>query len=523
MEWVVGIVWNSHLVFIVTTSLDSKDNEAKEQMARASLKLIQNNLERQIINSAWWDEAIANIVDNNNMTWATNNIGHYMSEVHGMTSSFVIAIDGETTVGFIGGQITTKKAGDYIGDNIYSLIDSLFVPPTINSQTKHLKPPVTVTDFFMIENVTHMVTVCAFTPEDIPPGKLPDKARSVLVFTKAIDLQLLALISSITRIQGLQFVAEDSQAIAPFLEIKNRKNEIISRLSWQAPLDGRNLLKILLPAITIALLVIAWFTKMSLQNELSLRKEAADALDQANKELEQKVEARTKQLQNINSSLEREISLRLAIEKEILLVSDREQRKFGHDIHDGLCQQLTGILCHCSIAEKKLQAQKPLELKALREISNLLKDSLETAYNLSRGLSPLSLEPESLATSLQELAAKTEKLFGTSCSFECGQNALVTDPISALQLYKISQEAMNNAAKHAKASKIIVRLIREENEVKVSVEDNGIGFTEPTGKQKSMGLQIMKYRADIINGTFNIETSEGGGTTVSCSLPVDIS
>ncbi len=489
-------------------------------MVWASLQLIQNNLEKQSLTFAWWDDAIDHVFEKGDWEWTHNNLGGVVAEVHELTSSFVVDLHGKTLVGFIDGEITATCARQYIGKDLPRLIATLFDPRHRDDPAPFFDEPPTVSDFFLIGGVPHIVTVCPFTREAATFTELPQSPRPVLVLTRAVDDRLLALISSITHIRELELVPSATPVEGPFREIQNREGKIIAKLSWQAPVDGKNLLKILIPMMTFALIAVAWFTRKSLQKELILKKGAEEALRKANEGLEQSVRQRTRQLSNMNIALEKEIRLRKSIEKEILVISEREQRNVGQDIHDGLCQQLTGVLCHVGIAEKKLLKRKSIEPSSLHGISDLLKEALENAYNLSRGLCPLSLDPASLPSSLHQLTLKTEKLFGVECIFETSGNPVMDDSAAALQLYRIAQEALNNAAKHASASIIVLRLDRLESRIKVIVRDNGKGFDRDRVEQTSMGLKIMEYRASVLNGKFQMETTEDGGTLVSCSIPL---
>jgi len=521
IAFVIILITIASLVFLVTTSLDKKDNASKQQTLQASLKFLQNSLERQSLTFAWWDEAIEEAVEKQNMTWIQNNLGEFVAQIHDISSCFVVDVDGTTLAGFIEGEFTKTDAFEYVGKSLEKLIASVFDTNIKISPDAPLEAFITASDFFLIDAIPHIVTICAFTPETMPPELLRSNVRPVLVFSQAINPKTVALISAITQIKDLKllpstvFIKESSQ------EIKNRDGKIIAMLSWQAPSYGRNLLKILLPMVAFALIAVIWFTRMSFKKELSLRKEAEEELHKVNEGLEKRVLERTNQLMHTNASLLDEISLRKSVEKEILVISEREQRNVGQDIHDGLCQQLTGVLCHIGIAEKKMVRLKTIDPTALVEISDLIKETLESAYNMSKGLCPLSLDPASLASSLYQLTVKTQQLFGVQCAFETVGNPVLNDSVTALQLYRIAQEALNNAAKHSMASKILLHLKRDEHTIHVLVEDDGKGFNKDQISKQSMGLKIMEYRASIINGRLSIDTNEDGGTLVSCAISLN--
>ncbi len=527
MAFIISFFTIAALVFFVTVSLDRKDTAAKQQMVGAALKLMQANLERQILNFSWWDQAIENVIDKPDMAWIDDSLGGFISEIHGISACFVVNVDGSTLVAYLEGETTDADAIQVMGKHLSSLIASLF--PGRVPEAPDFFQPATESDFFMINGRPHLVTVSAFTPEEMVPEMLRRQVRPVLVLTRAMDRSLTGLLSDITQIRDLKLVTFPSSVEKPYYVLKNSNGRSIAKLAWPGSLDGRNLLKILLPMVILALTAVAWFTRLSLQKELALRKEAEAALRQANQGLEERVRERTDQLMETNATLMTEIRLRKSVEKEILVISEREQRNVGQDIHDGLCQQLTGILCHMGTLEMKMTRRKKLEPASLENISDLLKETLEHAYDLSRGLCPLSLDPSSLLSSLQQLTVKTGKLFDAECAFEFRGTPVLDDSVTALQLYRIAQEALTNAAKHSGATRIVLRLESDNDRIRVSVTDDGNGFDKDRVASASMGLKIIAHRASIINGILTIDTSSassassdssGSGTRIICSVPL---
>ena len=214
----------------------------------------------------------------------------------------------------------------------------------------------------------------------------------------------------------------------------------------------------------------------------------------------------------------RDISQRKRLEKEILEISDREQRRIGHDLHDGLCQQLAGIELMSQVLEQKLVAKSKAKAARAAEIARHVRDAIGHTRLLARGLSPVTLESEGLMSALEELAADTGKMFQVACVFECESPVLVHDHAAATQLYRIAQEAVSNAIKHGKARRIVISLqwVGEQNVL--AIKDDGVGlpnFVPKTG----MGLRIMQYRAGMIGGAAMVQRDLDGGTSVVCSAP----
>ncbi len=207
------------------------------------------------------------------------------------------------------------------------------------------------------------------------------------------------------------------------------------------------------------------------------------------------------------------------LEKEILEISDRERQRIGQDLHDGLCQHLAGIELMSQVLEQKLAAKSKAEAARAGEIAAHVREAISQTRLLARGLSPVTLESEGLMSALHELAANTETMFGVQCRFRCDQPVVVTDPAAATHFYRIAQEAVSNAIKHGKASRVLVEMKSAGAGVVLTVNDNGGGFPKVLPKTKGMGLRIMQYRAGMIGGSLAIETGAGGGTRVVCSTP----
>lgn len=215
----------------------------------------------------------------------------------------------------------------------------------------------------------------------------------------------------------------------------------------------------------------------------------------------------------------RDITQRVELEREILAISEREQRRLGHDLHDDLCQQLAGVEFLSQRLAKDLAAGAAGGAAQAREIAQMVQGAMTQTRELARGLSPVRLEAEGLADALRELAAGTKKVFRCDCHFRCTPPVLLPNHTEAIHLYRIAQEAVNNALKHGKARRIDISLTAENHSISLAVNDNGIGLPSKLPKRKGMGLRIMRYRAEVIGGTLVVEPVPGGGTHVLCTAP----
>jgi PAS domain S-box-containing protein len=209
---------------------------------------------------------------------------------------------------------------------------------------------------------------------------------------------------------------------------------------------------------------------------------------------------------------------RIRLERQILEISDREQARIGQDIHDGLCQQLIGMAFNVNSLEQSLAAQGRPESATARKISGLLDETITEARQVCRGLYPVRLKTEGLVPALEELAHTVTERFKRACDCELGTRRLLCDITTATHLYRIAQEAVNNAVKHSGGKHILIRLSTSDSGLELFVQDDGSGIKPSTGRASGMGLHIMDYRARTIGGTLEIRNT-GKGTNVFCKVP----
>src|SRR5579862_3813962 len=209
------------------------------------------------------------------------------------------------------------------------------------------------------------------------------------------------------------------------------------------------------------------------------------------------------------------------LETEVLEISEREQRRIGQDLHDGLCQNLAAIQFAAASLKGDLQSRSAPETGAAREIAELLRDAIVQTRNLARAIFPVKLERIGLASALEELARSVSHLYKISCVFETDRTMPVYDHASATHLYRIAQEAVNNALKHGEAKNITITLGGRGNRLSLSVQSDGIDFPRTLPSGEGMGLHIMRYRARMIGASLSIQKGTRGGTLVSCTLRQD--
>ena len=238
------------------------------------------------------------------------------------------------------------------------------------------------------------------------------------------------------------------------------------------------------------------------------------ALSRANAALEEQ----TEELAEVNGRLLSQIREREQLETLVLNISEREQQRIGQDLHDGLCQQLTGIKFKNRLLEQKLAERGSPQVQDTQEIEKLLSDAIEQARSQALGLHPVRLEAEGLRTALYELAASTTEFFGIECICSIPASVTISDHAVAIHFYRIAQEAINNAIKHGKAKTVHLQLAGRDDDYQLNVQDDGVGIGLPQPGQGGMGLHIMNYRARTLGAVLNIRPGDRGGTLVTCSL-----
>lgn len=214
-----------------------------------------------------------------------------------------------------------------------------------------------------------------------------------------------------------------------------------------------------------------------------------------------------------------DITERKVAEKTILEISGRERDRMGQDLHDGVCQQLTGISFMVKVLESDMRKTHPgLADKAL-EIGHLIKQTIADTRSVARGLYPVELKTHGLTGALQELALHCAQLFGISCTYMGSDSVSVNDNETAMHLFRIAQEAVTNAVTHGKADQVLIHLTEENRVVHLRIRDNGHGFPQVSDRGQGMGIRIMDYRSRMIGGTLTVQPEAEGGALVTCSYP----
>ena len=217
-------------------------------------------------------------------------------------------------------------------------------------------------------------------------------------------------------------------------------------------------------------------------------------------------------------SVARDISHSRQRQRELIEAIEGEQRRIGHDLHDSLAQDLVSVALQLQLVVNSTRQQKPAQSSPLERINDSLKQVIENTRRMAQGLSPVDLEQGGLPTALRRLSENISSMHQLKCNFSCDREFPVLPSAAALQLYRIIQEAVNNAIRHSRCSTISIKLRSGTESLVLTVEDNGVGMDD-RGETAGMGLSIMDYRARALGGSIAHESHSTGGTRIRCVFP----
>jgi PAS domain S-box-containing protein len=197
-----------------------------------------------------------------------------------------------------------------------------------------------------------------------------------------------------------------------------------------------------------------------------------------------------------------------------------EQRRIAEEMHDGLGQELTGLALSVRALANRAQKERDAISVELDQLALLATSCIQDAHRIVQGLSPLTNAEGNLEAALEGLA-KRSSLSGIRVRFR-GQNDLPPLDLKARNhLYRIAQEAVQNALKHAAAKSIEIELAARPGAVTLSVTDDGQGLSADAGS--GLGMRTMRFRASAIGAKLSIRRGVSGGNAVVCSVPMKAS
>jgi two-component system CheB/CheR fusion protein len=229
---------------------------------------------------------------------------------------------------------------------------------------------------------------------------------------------------------------------------------------------------------------------------------------------------RERGLRDYSTRLEQDVANRTAqledLAHEMADLTEQERQRLGRQLHDTLGQQLTAIGVLAATL-KDHHRQEPSEAEVFEKLDASIEEAKRQIRSLSKGLFPVDVDAHGLRIALEELAKEVTSIFRIPCQFVCDGSVPIDDNFTATQLFLIAREAVQNAARHAKASQLTINL-HDTDGIWLSVEDNGRGLPKDVGGSGGMGLRIMRHRSDLIGGQLQFESINGRGTRLLLHL-----
>ncbi|HEV8067222.1 MAG TPA: PAS domain S-box protein [Planctomycetaceae bacterium] len=220
------------------------------------------------------------------------------------------------------------------------------------------------------------------------------------------------------------------------------------------------------------------------------------------------------------SIIARDITARKNLEREVLEVTGSEQQRIGRELHDSLGQELTGLSYLAKGLTQKLSAENSPQTGIAQTIADGVQRALREVRTAVQGLVPVEVDAAGFMAALEKLAAETTTRCGIDCRVEGDDRVSIDDNVVATHLFRIVQEAINNAVKHAQPRQILVLPELSNGTIRVTVQDDGVGIVSgsPSRNGGGMGLRIMQYRAGVIDATLEVRRRAGHGTAVVCQI-----
>jgi len=217
----------------------------------------------------------------------------------------------------------------------------------------------------------------------------------------------------------------------------------------------------------------------------------------------------------------REYQVRLRqMSSQVLTAQEEERKRIARELHDDTAQALTSVLVRLRLLERSLEDERLR--RGLAELRDLTGATLEGVRRLAIDLRPPMLDDLGLEAALQSLVQDFSQRWLIRATFTSSRFGRLPVEVE-LVLYRIVQEALSNVARHANASRVLVRLTRRGRTLRLLVEDDGCGFdVEATkhSRESGLGLFGMEERLALVGGTLRVESTVGGGTRVSAEVPL---
>ena len=201
---------------------------------------------------------------------------------------------------------------------------------------------------------------------------------------------------------------------------------------------------------------------------------------------------------------------------------DQERKLIAYEIHDGLAQQLVAALYQCQAAEHSVHGVSEEADAALRDLNQSLRQSLAETRRLISGVRPPVLDESGVVTAVQALIEDYQLRGGPQIDFRHQIQSERLEPILENTIFRIIQEGLANACRHSGGQHVRVELTETEQQVELSVQDDGHGFDPEIQDHTRYGLAGIRERTRLLGGRVTLQTKVGQGTSLTVQLPKDV-
>ncbi len=235
------------------------------------------------------------------------------------------------------------------------------------------------------------------------------------------------------------------------------------------------------------------------------------------KEAYRLIDAISERIEKIIEKFDAKTELK-TLQKKVISISEQERLRIGHDLHDGMGQLLTGISFLLRTATKKVNETVEEKITEMDELSKLVKTAAVLCRQMSKGLPVLDIKHDGLLLAIDQLSNEIREVYNVNCELSINEGFGIYDNFLASQIYRIIQESVNNAVKHGEADNIVISLSNDQSNMYLTISDDGKGIID-SKKRAGMGIDIMKYRADLMGAVFSAGNLDNCGFEVSLAIP----
>lgn len=252
-------------------------------------------------------------------------------------------------------------------------------------------------------------------------------------------------------------------------------------------------------------------------------KDSIDTIELWNRELEERVKERTRELEESQIALKRKELAHQELLKKVISAQEEERKRIARELHDETSQNLSALILALDALLEK--SSDPFFKKKFQDTRSLAEEMLDGIHRLIFDLRPAMLDDLGLLPAIHWYAKKQLEPLGIVITFEGKEEEKrLPSPIETA-IFRVVQEAINNIAKHAQAENVVTSYSQRDQMIRIEIEDDGKGFDiyelkNSTDKTRGLGLLGMKERINQLGGSFNLETAPALGTRITIAVPL---